>query len=392
MYRTWLRLARYVAIPALVLSSSLALAASHTVQSGDTPAEIAKKYGIGVQDLLKANKDLDPRKMKVGQTLTIPGGQGGPDKADDKKSKPDAQKARAEDRKAPEEAPKKADKAEPARAQEPAAATYTVKAGDSPGSIAKKLSVSVDALMKANKDLDPRKMKVGQTLVVPGAKPKATPAAEPETARAPASSKATPTPEAELETIGAPDRGPDDVPAPAAETPKTSPAKEKAVETAAPASPEKLSPGDADAFFEKGIEFGKQNQFEKAIENFDKAIRLNANRADYYASRGHAFYYMKLYTRAIEDYSKAIEKNPSFALAFSMRGLSRTRAGRYQEALGDYNKAIELGPKEADYYKGRGFTYLHLKQYPTMCEDYKKACSLGDCELLESAKKENLCQ
>ncbi|KUG29937.1 tetratricopeptide repeat family protein [hydrocarbon metagenome] len=101
---------------------------------------------------------------------------------------------------------------------------------------------------------------------------------------------------------------------------------------------------------------------------------------------------MKLYTRAVEDYTLAIERNQSFALAYSMRGLSHTRAGQFEKALEDYNKAISLGPKEADYYKGRGYTYFHLKQYGPMCEDYQKACNFGDCELLETARKENLCK
>ncbi|HCR14428.1 MAG TPA: tetratricopeptide repeat protein, partial [Solidesulfovibrio sp.] len=170
------------------------------------------------------------------------------------------------------------------------------------------------------------------------------------------------------------------------------PAAKPAPEAAAPTLPENRETADAEAAFEKGIEFGKQNKFQKAVESFDKAIKLNPNRADYFASRGHANYYLKQYNKAIDDYTKAIERNPNFALAYSMRGLSRTRTEKYQLAIEDFNKAIGFGPKEADYYKGRGFTYLHLKQYGPMCQDYQKACTLGDCELLDSAKKEKLCQ
>jgi len=46
--------------------------------------------------------------------------------------------------------------------------SYVVKAGDTPTSIAKKHAVKVDALMAANPTLDPRRMKVGQTLKIPG--------------------------------------------------------------------------------------------------------------------------------------------------------------------------------------------------------------------------------
>lgn len=46
---------------------------SYTVQRGDTLAEIAKKTGAKVQDIINANKLADPSKITVGQTLFIPG-------------------------------------------------------------------------------------------------------------------------------------------------------------------------------------------------------------------------------------------------------------------------------------------------------------------------------
>lgn len=45
---------------------------THTVSSGETPAAIAKRYGIRVETLMAANPRLEPRRMRVGQTLTIP--------------------------------------------------------------------------------------------------------------------------------------------------------------------------------------------------------------------------------------------------------------------------------------------------------------------------------
>jgi len=44
----------------------------HVVKSGDIPATIAKRYGITLKDLMAANPNLDPKKLKVGMELTIP--------------------------------------------------------------------------------------------------------------------------------------------------------------------------------------------------------------------------------------------------------------------------------------------------------------------------------
>jgi LysM repeat protein len=57
--------------------------------------------------------------------------------------------------------------AAPAHPQHAAAATYTVKAGDTPRAIARKYGVSVDALLAANPGLNPKRMKVGQTVNLP---------------------------------------------------------------------------------------------------------------------------------------------------------------------------------------------------------------------------------
>jgi LysM repeat protein len=45
---------------------------THTVQPGETPAIIAKKYGVSVKALLAANGNVDARHLKVGQKLSIP--------------------------------------------------------------------------------------------------------------------------------------------------------------------------------------------------------------------------------------------------------------------------------------------------------------------------------
>jgi LysM repeat protein len=44
----------------------------YTVKKGDTPTSIAHTHGLTVEELLKANKITDPKKLQVGQTLKVP--------------------------------------------------------------------------------------------------------------------------------------------------------------------------------------------------------------------------------------------------------------------------------------------------------------------------------
>jgi LysM repeat protein len=45
---------------------------TYSVKSGDTPAAIARKYGVKLDALLAANPGLDAKHLKIGRTVTIP--------------------------------------------------------------------------------------------------------------------------------------------------------------------------------------------------------------------------------------------------------------------------------------------------------------------------------
>src|SRR5581483_2943329 len=54
-------------------SNSAPAARTHTVKSGETPSLIARRYGVKLEALMAANPNLEPRRLRVGQALRIPG-------------------------------------------------------------------------------------------------------------------------------------------------------------------------------------------------------------------------------------------------------------------------------------------------------------------------------
>jgi LysM repeat protein len=46
---------------------------SHVVAKGETLTQIAKQYGVTVEDIQQANKIQDAKKLQIGQTIKIPG-------------------------------------------------------------------------------------------------------------------------------------------------------------------------------------------------------------------------------------------------------------------------------------------------------------------------------
>ncbi len=45
---------------------------THTVKAGEIPEAIARRHGVKVEALLAANPGLDPKRLRIGQTLNIP--------------------------------------------------------------------------------------------------------------------------------------------------------------------------------------------------------------------------------------------------------------------------------------------------------------------------------
>jgi LysM repeat protein len=61
-----------VAATSRPLATSSTFAHTHTVKAGETPLLIAREYGVKLDALMAANPRLDPRRLRVGQALSIP--------------------------------------------------------------------------------------------------------------------------------------------------------------------------------------------------------------------------------------------------------------------------------------------------------------------------------
>jgi tetratricopeptide (TPR) repeat protein len=66
-----------------------------------------------------------------------------------------------------------------------------------------------------------------------------------------------------------------------------------------------------------------------------------------YNMRGIAYYRQGQIEKAISDYNKAIKINPEFAAAYPNRGYVYHSERKYKKAHSDYEKVIELNPKQA---------------------------------------------
>ncbi|MTI79301.1 MAG: LysM peptidoglycan-binding domain-containing protein [Firmicutes bacterium] len=101
------------------------------VRSGDTFYSLAQRYNTTVDAIAAANPGVDPNRLRIGQRICIP--EDGPLPTCPRGTLP-----------------------------------YVIKAGDTFYSLAQRYNTTVDAIQRANPNVDPNRLRVGQTICIPG--------------------------------------------------------------------------------------------------------------------------------------------------------------------------------------------------------------------------------
>ena len=92
------------------------------------------------------------------------------------------------------------------------------------------------------------------------------------------------------------------------------------------------------------------------------------------------------YDDAIEDINKAIKLYPDFAYSYYNRANLYAISNQLPEAYDDYSKAIELNPSFGEAYYNRGLVQIFMKDTRKGCLDLSKAGELGIEDAYEALK------
>jgi tetratricopeptide (TPR) repeat protein len=114
-------------------------------------------------------------------------------------------------------------------------------------------------------------------------------------------------------------------------------------------------------------------EHDKAIADFNEAIRLDPKFASAYSNRGVAWYNKKEYDKANADFNEAIHIDSKYVFSYKNRGYAWSETKEYDKAIADYNEAIRLAPKYALAYYYRGKAWDHKKEYDKAIADYNEA-------------------
>ncbi|MBF0487076.1 MAG: tetratricopeptide repeat protein [Nitrospirae bacterium] len=157
----------------------------------------------------------------------------------------------------------------------------------------------------------------------------------------------------------------------------------------------KINPYLAEAYYNLGLIFGKEkHDYENAIVGLSRAVQLNPKYAEAHNSLGEVYRIGKKdYDKAVAEYSEAIKIKKDFAEAYYNRGIAFFEGTKeYDNATADYTKALEINSNFAAAYYNRAIVYMTRGDKTKGCGDIARACELGMCEYAQHVKSTGECK
>ena len=127
--------------------------------------------------------------------------------------------------------------------------------------------------------------------------------------------------------------------------------------------------GRAKSRFPSLTESQKRRYREEALRSYDEAIRIDSTDPFLYNQRG----WVRIdvgHDRAMEDFDQAVRLEPDVANRYGNRAKASMRLGNSAQAIADYSEAIRLDPKGGDWYWARAHAWSQLGNDEQALRDY----------------------
>ena len=117
-------------------------------------------------------------------------------------------------------------------------------------------------------------------------------------------------------------------------------------------------------YYDRGIDYGVAGEFEKAQQEFKKALEADP----FYAPA-------RICLKLSEDAVKQRIKTETALYLF--KGIAYANKGMYDEAIAECKKALEINPNFAEAHNNLAVSYYYKGEYSLAIEHFDRAMELG---------------
>ncbi|MCC5622337.1 effector-associated domain EAD1-containing protein [Nostoc sp. CHAB 5715] len=137
-------------------------------------------------------------------------------------------------------------------------------------------------------------------------------------------------------------------------------------------------PNNALFYYTEGLVHARKMEWDKAIDNYTEALRLNSNYTDAYYNKGLAHAGKMEWDKAIDNYTKALRLNSNYTEAYYNKGLAHAGKMEWDKAIDNYNEALRLNSNYTEAYYNRGLAYKSKGSKQKAVKDLKKVLELNN--------------
>ena len=119
-----------------------------------------------------------------------------------------------------------------------------------------------------------------------------------------------------------------------------------------------------------------RKDYDKAIADYNAAIRLNKQDASAYRGRALCWNERRDFENALADASEAIRLEPEEPAAYRTRGFTRNELSQYDEAIADLSHAIRIDPANSWAHNNRGVAWAGKSEIDRAIDEYNEALRL----------------
>ena len=138
----------------------------------------------------------------------------------------------------------------------------------------------------------------------------------------------------------------------------------------------KINPYYADAYSNMGNVLKDKGDLEAAIQSYKQALKIKPDYAQAYNNMGNALKDKGDLKAAIESYKQALKIKPDYAQAYSNMGIALKGKGDLNAAISSYKQALKIKPDYAEAYNNMGSALNDKGDLEAAIESYKQALTI----------------
>ena len=139
----------------------------------------------------------------------------------------------------------------------------------------------------------------------------------------------------------------------------------------------KKSPNSDIGYNNLGRAYFIRGNIDQAIDNYQKALRLNPGNEEAHGNLGAAFASKNIYNEAERHFLIALELRPGYSDAHNNIGILYGTRGHPDKAIAHFKEAIKSRPDFADAHHNLGVTYLNKGMVDLAIQEFRKTLRLN---------------